>query len=196
MSAGAETTGCAREGLYRRLVREGWDGLDAPVRRFHERGGGRASARGTFAVRRGRGLAARALARLLRLPRGGEAVPLRLSVEPLAGGGELWRRAFDGREFVTVQRGRGRLLAERAGPFELLFRLAAEGGALAYRQEGAGLCAWRLRVRLPRAFAPRVEASERACEGGGVRVRVRVAAPLVGLVVEYEGTVTAEEGEG
>jgi len=62
----------------------------------------------------------------------------------------------------------------------MLFRLKAEGGALAYASEGAALRVSSLRVRLPRLLAPRVEAWERADEGG-VRVSVCVTAPLVGV---------------
>ncbi|HEX7955836.1 MAG TPA: DUF4166 domain-containing protein, partial [Pyrinomonadaceae bacterium] len=191
MSGGSEPESFSRAGLYERLAAGGWGGLDEPVRRLHARGRGA----GVFAVRRGAGRAARLLARLLRLPPGGEAVPLLLSVEPLEGGGERWRRNFAGRDFVTEQREHaGALLAERVGPFELLFRLSAAGGALAYRQEGAFVRAGRVRVRLPRRLAPRVEAWERAgARGGGVRVLVRVGAPLVGLVIEYEGIVNVEE---
>jgi hypothetical protein len=195
VAGAAETVGGA--GLYERLAGEGWGRLDERVRRLHARGpASRLRAGGVFAVRRGRGLAARALARLLGLPAGGEAVPLRLSIEP-AGGGERWRRAFAGREFVTVQREHaGALLAERAGPFELLFRLSADGGALVYTQEGSALCAGPLKWRLPRLLAPRVEARERARGGGaGVLVTVRVTAPLAGLVIEYEGHVTDDEEE-
>lgn len=184
-----ETTKTA--GLYERLVGDGWRELDEPVRRFHARARGE----GVFAVRRGEGLLARALARLLGLPAGGEAVPLRLSVEP-HDGGELWRREFAGREFVTEQgEHAGALLAERAGPFELLFRLTAEGGALVYAQEGAALRVGGLRLRLPRPLAPRTEASERADEGG-VRVSVRVTAPLFGPLISYEGLVRVKEEEG
>ena len=192
MSGGAQTTEKARAGLYQRLVGDGWDGLDEPVRRLH------LCARGTgvFAVRRGEGRFARVIARLMGLPEGGEAVPLLLSVEP-HGGGERWRRNFAGREFVTEQgEHAGALMAERAGPFELRFRLTAEGGALAYRQEGAFLRVSSWGVRLPRLLAPRVEAWERAEEGGGVRVSVCVTAPLVGLLIRYEGLVKTEEGAG
>ena len=165
--------------------------MDEPVRRLHlsARGGG------TFAVRRGEGRAARFVARLLGLPASGEAVPLLLSVEPHAGG-ERWRRNFAGREFVTVQgEHAGALMAERTGPFEMLFRLSVEGGALAYRQEGAFLRVKSLRVRLPRLLAPRVEAWERAA-GGGVNVSVRVTSPLTGPLISYEGLVRTEGEEG
>jgi hypothetical protein len=220
MDAGAETKEVVSVGLYERLVGAGWVTLDEAVRRFHPSGKG-VRAAGTFVVRRGRGPSARLLARLMRLPESGEAVPLLLRVTPHAGG-ERWRRSFAGRDFVTEQRahagrpaaGRsgappaeradplpaeraGPLLAERAGPVEMLFRLKAEGGALVYTQEGLALRAGRLRVPLPRLLAPRVEASERAGRGGrGVRVFVRVTAPLVGLVIRYEGLVTTEEDAG
>jgi hypothetical protein len=165
------------------------------VRGFHLCGDACARAEGTFAVRRGTGRAARLLARLLGLPPSGEAVPLRLSVEPLEGGGERWRRTFDGKDFITEQREHASvLLAERAGPFETIFRLAAEGGALAYRSESTALRVGRLRLKLPQGLAPRVEAWERARhEGGGVLVSVRVTAPLVGLLIEYEGLVMTKE---
>ncbi|HEX8146084.1 MAG TPA: DUF4166 domain-containing protein [Pyrinomonadaceae bacterium] len=193
MSGEAQTVEGARAGLYERLVGEGWGDLDEPVRRLHLCAGGA----GVFAVRRGEGRAARLVARLMGLPEGGEAVPLLLSVEP-HGGGERWRRNFAGREFVTEQgEHAGALMAERTGPFELLFRLNAEGGALAYYQEGAFLRVRSLRVRLPRMLAPRVEARERADAGGeGVRVSVRVTAPLTGPLISYEGLVRLKEGAG
>ena len=196
MDGAAERTSAGRAGLYERLVGEGWGGLGEPVRRFHTYGG-ELRAGGAFAVRRGRGLAARMLARMLRLPESGEAVPLLLTVTE-SGGGERWRRSFAGRDFVTEQRGHaGPLLAERAGPFELLFRLTVEGGALVYSQEGAAVRAGRLRLRVPRRLAPRVGAWERACaSGGGVRVGVRVTAPLAGLLIEYEGLVKTEGAGG
>jgi hypothetical protein len=168
--AGAlETKGPACAGLYERLVGDGWDALDEPVRRLHLCARGE----GVFAVRRGEGRAARAVARLMGLPRGGEAVPLRLSVEP-HGGGERWRRTFAGQDFVTEQSEHAaRLLAERT-----FFRVRG------------------LRVGLPRLLAPRVEAWERADEGGGVRVEVRVTAPLCGPLISYEGLVRLKEAEG
>ena len=51
------------------------------------------------------------------------------------------------------------------------------------------------RVRLPRLLAPRVEAWERADEGG-VRVSVCVMSPLTGPLISYEGLVRMKEAEG
>ena len=191
MSGEAQTAVGAGAGLYERLVGDGWTSLDEPVRRFHLCARGE----GVFAIRRGEGRVARVVARLMGLPRSGEDVPLLLSVEPHSGG-ERWRRNFAGKEFVTEQgEHAGPLLAERTGPFKLLFRLSVEGGALAYRSEGAALSAGRLRVKLPSLLAPRVEAWERADEGGGVRVTVCVTAPLTGLLIRYEGLVRMKEKE-
>jgi hypothetical protein len=175
---------------------EAWGKVDEPVRRLHERGTGPCG-EGLFAVRGGN-FFARALARLLGLPAGGEGVRVCLSVTRAGDGeAERWHRTFGGRAFDTLQReGEGRLLAERAGPFELLFELSVEGGALVYAQAGAALRAGPLRVPLPRALAPRVEARERGAEDGeGVHVHVSSTAPLVGLMLSYEGRLRVEVEE-
>lgn len=178
-----------RARLYERLLGdEAWSELDEPVRRLHERGTGPCG-EGLFALRGGN-FFARTLARLFGLPAGGDAVRVCLSVTHAEGGAaERWHRTFENRVFDTLQReGEGRLLAERAGPFELLFRLSVEGGALVYTQAGAALRLGPLRVPLPLALAPRVEARERVTDDGeDVLVHVTSSAPFVGLMLSYEG---------
>ena len=184
-----------RARLYERLLGEAWGKLDGPVRRMHERGAGPCG-EGLFAVRRGN-FFARALARLFGLPAGGEAVRVCLSVTRSEDGAtERWRRTFGGRSFDTSQReGAGGLLAERAGPVELLFSLSVEGGALVYRQAGASLRLGPLRLPLPRALAPRVEARERGADDGrDVLVYVSSSAPLAGLMLAYEGRLGVAPG--
>lgn len=180
-------------GFYARLAGEAWAGVCEPVRLFHS---GEMPARwsGRFDVSHGPGLAARLLARLMRLPAAGEGLSVRLAVTAEGERGERWERTFGGRPFVTSQSEHGEgFLAERVGPVEVLYRLEAEGGALLYRQARAALCAGPLRLRLPRRLAPSVEAREWAEAGeAGVRVRVRVRAPLVGTLVTYEGRVEPE----
>lgn len=186
-----------RARLYERLLGEAWAGLDEPVRRLHEFGAGPCG-EGLFEVRGGNVLA-RALARLFGLPARGEAVRVCLSVTREEGGeAERWHRTFEGRVFDTSQReGAHGLLAERAGPVELLFELNVEGGALVYKPAGAALRVGSLRVPLPRALAPRVEAREGAAgEGDAVMVYVKSAAPFVGLMLSYEGLLRVKvEGE-
>jgi hypothetical protein len=174
--------------LYGRLLGESWRRVDEPVRRLHERAGG-ACGEGLFTVRRGGKAPARALAWLMRLPAEGEGVRVRLSVKVLEGGGELWHRTFGDRSFDTLQReGAAHVLVETAGPLELLFELREEGGALVFRQTGAALRLGRLRVPLPRALAPRVEARESGtADGRGVLVSVGASAPLAGPLLSYEG---------
>jgi hypothetical protein len=187
---------CVRVCLYERLLGDAWREVDEPVRRLHERGSGPCG-EGRFKVRRGNFIA-RSLARLLRLPARGEGVRVRLSVTHTEDGkAERWHRTFEGRSFDTLQReGEGRMLAERAGPFELLFELSEESGALVYRQARAALRVGPLRVPLPRVLAPRVEARERGADDGrSVEVYVSSSAPFVGLMLTYEGRLRMESDE-
>jgi hypothetical protein len=182
--------------LYERLLGEAWGEVDEPVRRLHERGSGPCG-EGLFKVRRGNFIA-RALARMFRLPARGEGVRVRLSVAHTEDGeAERWHRTFEGRSFDTLQcAGEGRTLAERAGLFELLFELSEVGGALVYRQARAALRVGPLRVPLPRVLAPRVEARERGADDGrSVEVYVSSSAPLVGLMLTYEGRLSLESDE-
>lgn len=148
---------------------------------------------GTFDVRRGATLAARLLARLMRLPSAGARVPVRLVVTR-ARGVERWHRTFAGRDFVTYQRRTADgLLAERAGLFELLFRLDERGGVRRYRQVGFAFRLGRLRVGLPRRLSPSVVARERvSADGSRLRARVRMSVPLVGFLIAYGGCVELE----
>jgi len=182
-----------RRGLYARLVGAAWGQLAEPVRRLHPAGSAVRGA-GLFDVTRGGSLAARLLASLMRLPAEGRGVPVVLTVGPEGAGGERWHRDFDGKTFVTHQREHPPgLLADRAGAVEMYFRMEAEGEALIYRQAGVRLRLGRLRVPVPRALAPRIEAREWA-EAGDPRVcvRVSVGAPLVGPLITYEGKIGLE----
>lgn len=148
---------------------------------------------GTFGVRRGETLAARMLASLLRLPAAGARVPVRLVVTR-AGGVERWHRTFAGRDFITYQRRTAcGLMAERAGAFELLFRLDEKNGVRRYCQVGFAFRLGPLRVGLSRRLSPRVVARERvSADGTRLRASVRVSAPLVGLLIAYAGRVELE----
>jgi len=192
-SDGKRDAGRTAGGLYARLAGGAWAELSEPVRRLHE---GTTTVRGSgrFDVRHGKGWAAPLLTRLAGMPAAGDRVPVSLVVTPGRDGTEEWSRNFGGRPFVTLQRAHPRgLMAERVGPVEVLYRIESDGGALVYRPERAALCAGPLRVPVPLALAPRIEAREWAEPGDPrVRVRVRVRAPLVGLLITYEGSIELE----
>ncbi|MGB8508988.1 MAG: DUF4166 domain-containing protein [Pyrinomonadaceae bacterium] len=184
--------------LYRRVLGDAWLKLAGPVRIFHTTGATLRGA-GTFNVRRGESMLARALAGLLRLPASGEGRATRLVVTSLPEG-EHWHRTFDGHSFVTEQhehreQQQQHLLAEHVGMMEILYRLDVKDGSLFYQQTRAALRIGHRRVALPRRFAPRINACERpvVADRPRVHVSVRVDAPLAGLLVAYEGEIELEE---
>jgi hypothetical protein len=171
--------------LYPSLLGSSWSDLAEPVQRLHAGG---ASARGHFRVRRGENLAARLIATLLRMPPAAEEVAISLKVER-GEGGERWIRSFGARPLTSAQWQRGGLLVEAMGLVQCLFRLCAEKGALVFQQVGAALGLHRFALPLPRWLAPRIEGRAEA-RLDAVHVDVRIYAPLVGLIVAYEGSVT------
>jgi hypothetical protein len=172
-------------GLYPRLLGAGWGELPEVVRRLHS--GGSRSASGLFDVRHGLSLRG-GIARWLGLPAAGQALPTVLTVTADSAG-ERWKRRFGASEFVTEQRAGsdGRLL-ERFGPFELRLDLRVEDGTLRYEPGGAGVRLFGKVVAIPRWLAPRI-AGRVSADGEQARVQIEVAAPLVGFVMGYSGSV-------
>jgi hypothetical protein len=108
-------------------------------------------------------------------------------VVEVEGDRERWVRHLPGRRLETVQWARGDLLMEAVGPTSFSSALVVDGPCLRYVFGRA----WFLGVPLPRRLAPVVDGS--ACAGdGGWRVAVRIAAPVLGELVRYEGWVEPE----
>jgi hypothetical protein len=102
--------------------------------------------------------------------------------------GGLRRRRFAGHDLVTLQYEEAAgVLAERWGPVECRFRLAARDGALVYRQLDARLCLGPLRLRLPGPLAPRVTGAARGLDAERVHVDVAIDVPLFGALIAYRG---------
>jgi hypothetical protein len=168
-----------------------WQELAEPIRRVHASGTVRA--RGRLRITNGRGYAAGFCARVLRLPRASEAAETRLVVTPDASG-ERWRRTFGDRCLDTrqYQAGDGEL-AERFGLLEFRFRLEASEGSLVFHQLEAALLCGPMRLRLPAACAPTVDAREDPSGADRISVHVTVALTAFGPVLTYDGTVEIEE---
>jgi Domain of unknown function (DUF4166) len=172
----------ADSALYRRIIARDFEKLPLPLQRFHDSPtGGRGS--GAATVRRGKGLLRRIIAALMGLPKAGEKVRVDLEVEVI-GEREIWRRTFDGRPFTTMQWDADGLLAERAGPVTLRFRLHADQHGMRFEHRGTSIAG----VPIPRTLAPSVTADALA-RGEGWDLRVTITAPLVGMVTTYTGYI-------
>ena len=177
--------------LYPRLLGSAWSNVAEAVRGVHA-ARPVACSRGRVRVTNGPAPLARILARMLWLPRPGEAVDTRLVVNAAAGE-ERWVRTFDGRRFDTRQYlATGGELAERYGVFEFRFRLELSRGGIVFRQVGAALWLRHFRLRLPARCAPKVIACEEPAGDREVAVHVLVDLPLLGPVLTYDGTIAVE----
>jgi Domain of unknown function (DUF4166) len=177
--------------LYARLLGASWLQLAEPVRFAHATKS-KVRARGRLRIARGRGYVARVLAAMLRLPRTNGAAETRLVVTS-RGDVEHWRRTFDDRCLSTRQYATGDLtLGERIGVLEFRFRLEASEGSLVFRQVQAAVVWGPVRVRIPAAWAPRVDAREDPAGAHRIGIHVRVVLPALGPVLTYDGIIDLE----
>ncbi len=141
---------------------------------------------------------ARIVAHAVGFPRAGSDVPVTVVAEremPSSAGQasptETWTRSFGARTFVsTIASDGAGGTAERFGPFSFAIGLAARDGRLNYPVTG-----WRIGpVPLPKAWAPRSEASEWEDELGRFNFDVRLSHPLVGMLAHYRGWLEPVQG--
>ncbi len=175
--------------LYRRLLGSVFDTLPARLRDFHDVET-TWSGRATFKITRGRGVLRNVIASLGGLPQAGEAVPLRLTIRA-EGEGERWVREFGSKRLESVQRAWDGLLVETFGAVTLGFRLVAEPPAL--RLEPARL--WVGGIPWFHRLAPYGDGVE-VGEPDGCAVVATAYAPLLGMIVRYEGLVRPERTPG
>jgi uncharacterized protein DUF4166 len=188
--------------LYPKLLGAAWASLDPVVQRVHA-APAETYAEGTAQVSRAPGRLLGYVLDAARVPRSSCASAVHLAVRH-RGTAEWWHRAFGGRPLVTQQsEASGGLLAERLGMLEFRFRLAAQNGALLFRQETLALRLGALRIPLPGCISLFVAAREGPAatpDGDDDRtsVDVRVTLPTGTLLFAYRGTVRwrLREGDG
>ena len=178
--------------LYARIMGDAWLRLAEPIRELQSTPS-TTHARGYLSVAHGRHRLARVLVRQFRLPHVDTAAPAELTVTSVDGC-EHWFRRIGERTLETwLSQASPAELTERYGCLEFRFLLRAAGESLHYVQRGAALRFGAGRLRLPEFLAPRVEARETAAGPGQVCVTVSVTLPVIGLMIEYAGTVGIAE---
>ncbi len=168
--------------LYPRLLGEAFDTLPLAVRAFHDPQGVTVW-RGTAKVEQGKGLIAKIACRLFGFPQSGDAVPLALTITP-GGDTERWDRDFGGRVMSSMQFTRGGFLFERLGPVYIKMRPVIDGDRFSVLPVGWSL----LGIPLPKTLAPTSENFETDVDGI-FQFDVSIAAPLIGPIVAYRGTL-------
>jgi hypothetical protein len=175
--------------LFRSLLGAAdWDRLAAPVQRMHG-DGALVHAAGSATVEGNRGLPARLLRRLLRLPEPGHDQALTLTIER-QGGQEIWTRRFArGHMRSTLRHIDGTRLRERLGPVSLQFELRRNGDVIDWQLRGARL----LSLPLPRWLCGEVISRSGAHEGR-YAFHIDVRLPLIGQLVAYRGWLEMIDG--
>lgn len=172
--------------LYRQVLGSAFATLPPQVQALHE---GTAPRRwsGVSQIRRGSGMLARVIAAVIGFPKAGANVPVTVAFTP-ENGGERWTRDFGGRRFSSWQRrGAGRndaLLVERFGLIDVALALVVEGDRLSLVPRRWSC----LGIPLPNALLPKGTTFETEVDGRFV-FDVEIAAPLVGLIVAYRGSL-------
>lgn len=173
--------------LYRRVMGADFERLGPVLRAFHA-AETPIEVRGTFSVERGPSPVGNWLADRAGFPRARAEVPVHLRVTP-DDGGETWARSFEQETMTSRQWRAGGRLAERFGPITLFLAPRADGASLEIVDVRATL----LGLPLPPPLSPRVVARG-TDEAGGVGLSVRLALPLLGLLVHYAGRVRIVDG--
>lgn len=143
---------------------------------------------GSFEVHRGQTRLARMLCTLMRAPKTGSAVSVRVDIRR-QGGREVWRRTIGSRVYVSRQVRTAGRVRETIGPLEVCFRVAVDDDGVGYVQERVVLRLGRLRVRLPRRVAPQVHARAVERDETSFFVRVDVCVPPEARLFSYWGVV-------
>lgn len=170
--------------LYQRVLGPAFDALPKQVKSLH----GETQARqwaGHARVRRGDGVLANLIGRIFGFPKASDKVPVRVDLVPEQGG-ERWTRDFDGTVFSSFQaQGTGKnshLVTERFGPITVALALVIDGEKLLLIPRRWSFFG----VRLPISLLPSGQGAE-AERDGKFCFDVEIAAPVVGLIVAYQG---------
>lgn len=174
--------------LYPQILGEAWGELAGSVRSAHMVGGEK---RGRFRVTHGKSYLARRLICWSQLPRDDKNAQVVLRIRD-DGNAQRWERRFGADAFTTVQWTTSGCLVERFDCWELRFTLRVIDRTLVYEQCGARLCVGPIRMPVPLACAPHVQAREEGDGPNRVNINVTVMLPFFGLLIAYDGYLDVE----
>lgn len=175
--------------IYRTALGSAFDSLPPQVIALHDSSNERRWT-GTAKVHRGSGLLARIVARCINAPPSGDDTPVTVTFTP-DDRGELWTRNFGGKLFRSHQRlGKGKnahLIVEKFGPIDVSLALVINEQRLRLVPRRWSIFG----IPLPKRLLPGGNSYE-AQEGELFKFDVELAAPLVGLICSYKGTLREE----
>jgi Domain of unknown function (DUF4166)/Saccharopine dehydrogenase NADP binding domain len=175
--------------IFQQLLGSAFEALPLQVQTLH----GVTDARrwvGISDVRRGSGVLAKFIGRIIGFPPTASQVPVNVTFSPEMDG-ERWTRNFGGKTFSSFQkRGTGKndyLLVERFGFLSVALALVLEGDRLFLVPRRLAF----LGIPLSKAFLP-VGRSFETEKDGQFCFDVEISAPLIGLIVAYKGVLKPE----
>ncbi|MEM7469972.1 MAG: DUF4166 domain-containing protein [Pseudomonadota bacterium] len=173
--------------LYEKILGADFESLPTPVRNFHAR---REEHRytGRAIVERGRNPISRIVCAIIGFPKPGDGVPVEVTIVPTPQG-EQWTRNFAGKRFSSFQAaGSGPndgLIVESFGPVRVALALKVDDNKLRLLPERWSAFG----VPLPPFLLPGGDTFETQ-KDNVFHFHVEITAPLIGLIVSYEGTLT------
>lgn len=184
--AGFRNSSLENEPLYRQVLGPAFETLPEQLRSLHNVTESRKWV-GQAKVRRGTGLIAKVIGTIYGFPKAADSVPVSVVLAPERGG-ERWTRDFAGKVFSSFQkRGVGKndyLVTERFGVIEVALALVVERDRLYLIP-----LRWSfLGIPMPAFLLPSGQSFETEREGRFC-FDVEISAPLVGLIVAYQGVL-------
>jgi Domain of unknown function (DUF4166) len=172
--------------LFARILGASFECLSPVLQRIHD---ARTAKRyvGRCDIRGGGSWAARAIARVARLPLARADVPLEVTILSTART-EDWTRKFGAHRMQSMLLERNRRLQERLGPILLTFELAAEEERIVWSLRSARL----MFVPLPLTWLLTCAATE-AIDNGRYGFDVSAHVRGIGLIVHYKGWLVDSE---
>ncbi len=174
---------------YQQVLGKAFEGLPRQIKTLHSLTEQQIWV-GEAEVQRGKGFIARIIAKTIGFPPAGNNVPLRVTLTP-SGDKEIWQREFSGKKFRSVQwPGKDRnqhLMLEKFGPITVAMALVLKNNRLQLIPRRWFF----LGLPLPKFLLPAGDTFETE-QDGKFRFHVTIKAPLIGLIVAYQGWLVQE----